>query len=262
MAIIRFPAVAGLFYPADETALRGEIRRLLVGANRPDLPPPKALVAPHAGYIYSGPVAASAYRQLEPIAAHIIRVVLAGPAHRVSFRGVAYGAAERYRTPLGDVEVDTGAYAAIANLPQVLRYEAPFEGEHCLEVQLPFLQSLLGSFRILPLLVGDASSTEVADVLERLWGGEETLILISSDLSHYLDYGMARQRDTRTTQHIEALRPEAIGYEDACGRVPLAGLLHEAQRHGLRVHTLDLRSSGDTAGSRRQVVGYGAYTFY
>lgn len=261
MVKIRPAAVAGSFYPADPNVLRAEVRAYLAEAALADIPPPKALVAPHAGYIYSGPVAGSAYRQLEPIAARIQRVVLVGPAHRVPFRGIAYGEAERYRTPLGEVEVDTGAYAAIADLPQVRRYEAPFAGEHCLEVQLPFLQGILGSFRLVPLLVGEAAGAEVAEVLERLWGGEETLILISSDLSHYLDYGTARQRDQRTTQNIEALRPEAIGFEDACGRVPLTGLLREAQRHGLRAHTLDLRSSGDTAGPRHQVVGYGAYAF-
>ncbi len=261
MVKIRPPAVAGSFYPADPKALRAEVRGYLADAALADLPPPKALVAPHAGYIYSGPVAGSAYRQLEPVAARIGRVVLVGPAHRVPFRGIAYGEAERYRTPLGEVEIDTGALGAIADLPQVRRYEAPFAGEHCLEVQLPFLQSVLGSFRLVPLLVGEASGAEVAEVLERLWGGEETLILISSDLSHYLDYATARQRDGRTTQNIEALRPEAIGYEDACGRVPLTGLLREARRHGLRAHTLDLRNSGDTAGPRHQVVGYGAYAF-
>lgn len=261
MVKIRLPAVSGYFYPADPRALHEEVWRLLRGAKRSDLPPPKALVIPHAGYVYSGAVAASAYRQLESLTDRIQRVVLVGPAHRVPFQGIAYGEAERYRTPLGDVEVDTSAYAQVANLPQMHPYEAAFTGEHCLEVQLPFLQCLLGSFRIVPLLVGEATSSEVAEVLERLWGGEETLILISSDLSHYLDYGTAHQRDSLTSLHIETLQPEAIGYEDACGRIPLTGLLREAQRHGLRVYTLDLRNSGDTAGPRHQVVGYGSFAF-
>jgi len=258
---IRQPAVAGLFYPADSRALRAQIEGFLRSAKPAPGPPPKALVSPHAGYAYSGPVAASAYRALESVADRIRRVVMAGPSHRVGFRGIAYGEAERLHTPLGAVEVEHGAYAALADLPQVRRYEAPFEGEHCLEVQLPFLQMVLGRFSVVPLLVGEATSEEVAEVLERLWGGEETLILISSDLSHYLDYRSARERDAKTTRAIEGLLPEAISYDDACGRVPLAGLLRQARRHGLHAHTLDLRNSGDTAGPHHQVVGYGAYAF-
>jgi AmmeMemoRadiSam system protein B len=180
----------------------------------------------------------------------------------VAFTGLAYSVAERFRTPLGDVAVDDAAWEAIADLPQVRQFEAPFEGEHCLEVQLPFLQTLLQDFKVVPLLVGEADAAQVAEVLARLWGGEETLIVISSDLSHYLDYNTAKAMDAETSSAIEQLRPEAITHHGACGRNPLNGLLREARRQGLHARTLDLRNSGDTAGPRDQVVGYGAYVFH
>ena len=236
-----------MFYPADEDELRREVRAFLGSAKVDRASTPKAIVAPHAGYVYSGPVAGSAYAQLAARADEISRVVLFGPSHRVFFTGLAYSAAETFLTPLGPVPVDRTAYEAVRDLPQVRQYETPFEGEHCLEVQLPFLQLTLEGFRIVPFLVGDAGAEEVAQVMERLWGGDETLMVVSSDLSHYLDY--------------EDLRPEAIGYNQACGRNPLNGLLRAAQLHGLVARTLDLRNSGDTAGPRDQVVGYGAYAF-
>jgi hypothetical protein len=265
MSKIRRPAVAGLFYPGDASELRGLVADLLAAAApagaAADLhTQPKALIAPHAGYVYSGPIAASAYAQLtHPETIH--RVLLLGPAHRLAFRGIAVPAAEAFATPLGTVSVDRDAIAAIADLPQVGALDAAFDGEHCLEVQLPFLQSLLGDFRIVPLLVGDADDEAIAHVLERLWGGPETLIVISSDLSHYLDYDSARAIDTRTSEAICALRPEVIATRQACGRHPIAGLLTAARRHHLHAEQLDLRNSGDTAGPRERVVGYGAYAF-
>jgi MEMO1 family protein len=260
MKPIRQPAVAGLFYPADPLELRTQVQEYLANAEHRDLRP-KAIVAPHAGYIYSGPIAGSAYAQIAPIADLVRRVVLLGPAHRMAFRGLAYSSAGRFRTPLGEVRVDQAALEAIADLPQVHELEGPFDGEHCLEVQLPFLQTVLRDFKVVPLLVSEATPGQVAEVLERLWGGDETLVVISSDLSHYLDYATARTIDVETSAAIEGLRPEAIGHHQACGRTPLGGLLLEAQRHGLHAVTLDLRSSGDTAGPRTQVVGYGAYCF-
>jgi AmmeMemoRadiSam system protein B len=261
MTAIRYPSVAGLFYPADPKELAEQVRDYLTAAQTPDpaQPAPKAIIAPHAGYIYSGPVAGSAYAQLAGLAGRIARVVLLGPAHRVALRGLAYSRAESFLTPLGAVPVDRPALAGLADLPQVREIEAPFEGEHCLEVQLPFLQLTLGAFRLVPLLVGDAEGAEVAEVLERLWGGEETLIVISSDLSHYMDYASATSMDAQTSKAIEDLRPEAIGYHQACGRIPVAGLLQEARSRGLHARTLDLRNSGDTAGPKDRVVGYGAY---
>lgn len=261
MPAIRYPSVAGLFYPADPKELGDQVRDYLAAASRPDpaQPAPKAIIAPHAGYIYSGPVAGSAYAQLAALSGHIDRVVLLGPAHRVALSGLAYSRAETFLTPLGAIPVDRGALAGLAGLSQVRELEAPFEGEHCLEVQLPFLQLTLGDFSLVPLLVGDAEGAEVAEVLDRLWGGDETLIVISSDLSHYLDYASARAMDAQTARAIEDLRPEAIGYHQACGRIPVAGLLQEARRRGLHARTLDLRNSGDTAGPKDRVVGYGAY---
>jgi AmmeMemoRadiSam system protein B len=261
MAIIRHPNVAGMFYPADAQSLRETVLSCLPSSGRDESGIPKAIVAPHAGYIYSGAVAGRAYAQLEGRAQDITRVVLLGPSHRVPFHGLAYSEADSFLTPLGAVAVDRSAYQAVVDLPQVREFEAPFEGEHCLEVQLPFLQLVLQDFRIVPFLVGEAAAEEVAAVLDRLWGAEETLIVISSDLSHYLDYESACKLDADTSRAIEALRPQDISYHQACGRNPLKGLLREAKRHGLRARTLDLRNSGDTGGPRDQVVGYGAYAF-
>lgn len=265
MSIDRQPAVAGLFYPAAAAPLRRQVETLLAGARRAAAhaaETPKALVAPHAGYRYSGPVAACAYARLASVAATIRRVLLLGPAHRVAFRGIAYPVAERLLTPLGAVAVDREALAALADLPQVRMLDRAFEDEHCLEVQLPFLQTLLADFRVVPLLVGDAEPAEVAEVIDRLWGGPETLILVSSDLSHYLDYDTAVQVDARTSRAIERLDAAALDHQSACGATPLCGLLLEARRRGLRVATLDLRNSADTAGTRDRVVGYGAYVFH
>jgi AmmeMemoRadiSam system protein B len=259
MTIIRQPSVAGLFYPADPQALTGKVRDYLAAADAGQVPAPKALIVPHAGYVYSGPVAGSAYARIAALAGRVTLVVLLGPAHRVALRGLAYSRADAFLTPLGPVPVDRAALEGLADLPQVSEHDAPFEGEHCLEVQLPFLQLTLGTFALVPLLVGDATGPEVAEVLARLWGGEETLIVISSDLSHYLAYAQARAIDARTSQAIAELRPEAIGYHQACGRIPIAGLLLEARRRGLTAEVLDLRNSGDTAGPRDRVVGYGAY---
>jgi len=264
MSRVREPAVAGIFYPADAPALRREVARCLAEAV-PDTaggPPPKAIIAPHAGYIYSGPVAGSAYARLKPLRGRIRRVVLLGPAHRVGFRGLAASGAEAFRTPLGDLPVDRAALRALGDLPQVREYDTAHALEHSLEVHLPFLQEVLGEFQIVPLVVGDSEAAEVAEVLERLWGGPETLVVISSDLSHYQDYASARTRDADTSRAIETLQPEAIDYEDACGRNPVNGLLLVARRHGYVVETIDLRNSGDTAGSRDRVVGYGAYVLH
>jgi AmmeMemoRadiSam system protein B len=261
MASIRHPNVAGMFYPADARDLEESVRTYLTLAKTDHTPTPKAIVAPHAGYIYSGPVAGSAYAQLMEHGTEISRVILLGPSHRVPFSGLAYSRADEFLTPLGGVPVDRAAYAELDDLPQVRAFEAPFDGEHCLEVQLPFLQMVLERFKIVPFLVGDASTQEVAEVIDRLWGGEETLIVISSDLSHYLDYESARRIDAETSRAIEALQPEDISQHQACGRNPLAGLLREARQHGLRARTLDLRNSGDTAGPHDRVVGYGAYAF-
>jgi AmmeMemoRadiSam system protein B len=249
-----------MFYPAAAAALRAMLRDFLAAAG-PGAGTPKAIIVPHAGYIYSGPVAASAYAWLHQARDRIRRIVLLGPSHRVPFYGLALSSADAFTTPLGDIPVDQEAIQAVRDLPQVQVLDEAHTLEHSLEVQLPFLQEVLGDFSLVPLVVGEASAAEVAEVLERLWGGDETRLVISSDLSHYHDYETARSMDGATSRAIETLSLEAIGYEDACGRVPVTGLLAAARRHGLKVRTLDLRNSGDTAGPRDQVVGYGAYVF-
>ncbi len=258
-------AVAGSFYPADPAQLRQSLQNLITdadtgktdGRNRP----PKALIAPHAGYIYSGPIAATAYSTLAPWASMISRVILLGPSHRVGFRGIATPGCDAFDTPLGTVTVDQTAIEQIAHLDGVVELPQAHAYEHSLEVQLPFLQTLLPQFSLVPLVVGDADAEQVAAVLEALWGGEETLIVISSDLSHYHAYREAQQRDQNTTAAIEKFDNHLRG-EQACGCRPLNGLLTAAKRHHLQLTTLDLRNSGDTAGGKDQVVGYGAYVLH
>jgi AmmeMemoRadiSam system protein B len=222
---------------------------------------PKAIIAPHAGYVYSGPIAASVYARLKPARGRITRVVLLGPAHRVGFHGLALPSADYFMTPLGRIPLDQEAVKKISALPQVHVMDAAHAQEHSLEVHLPFLQESLGEFSLVPLVVGDAGPEDVAEVLDALWGGPETLIVISSDLSHYHDYKTAQKLDRATSQAIEQLRIEDIQYDHACGRNPVNGLLHVARRLGLKAKTIDLRNSGDTAGSHDRVVGYGAYVF-
>ncbi len=261
MLEVRRPAVAGQFYPDDPSDLRRMVDDYLTEATA-QTPPPKAVIVPHAGYVYSGPIAATAYVTLTPARETISRVVLLGPAHRVPFHGLASSNAKRFDTPLGSVELDRPAIELALTLHQVKLMDQAHALEHSLEVQLPFLQEVLADFSLAPFVVGDAKPDEVAEVLDLLWGGPETLIVISSDLSHFYDDATARRLDADTSAAIEALRPEDIGYEQACGRNPVNGLLDLARRRGLKAQTLDLRNSGDTAGSRHQVVGYGAYVFH
>lgn len=256
---VRLPAVAGQFYTDNPALLSDQIRQFLLQAPAESAKAPKAIIAPHAGYIYSGPVAATAYKTLEAVSDKIRRVVIMSPAHRYGFRGIAWSAADYFRTPLGDLKVDHEAINKLSPLSFVANIEQAFEGEHALEVHLPFLQSVLKDFEIVPFIVGMATPEQVAEVLGTLWGDEETLIVISSDLSHFHDYQTARQRDHKTSQLIEALDYQHIHGEDACGVYPLSGLLLAAKRKNLHASLLDLRNSGDTAGSHDSVVGYGAY---
>ncbi|MBX3616067.1 AmmeMemoRadiSam system protein B [Nitrosomonas sp.] len=259
MAMVRSPAVAGLFYPAEIQQLQHDVRQLLAHAKFPDIKP-KALIVPHAGYIYSGAIAATAYACLNPIATRIRRVVLLGPAHRVAVQGLALPNVDVFATPLGSVRLDTDLIKEIAHLPQVMVSDEAHTLEHSLEVQLPFLQSVLGEFALLPLAVGMTSAEAVAEVLDHVWGGEETLIVISSDLSHYLPYTTAQRMDTGTVQSILQLKLP-IEQAQACGNIPINGLMLAAQKHHLKPRLLDLRNSGDTAGSRDHVVGYAAIAF-
>jgi AmmeMemoRadiSam system protein B len=256
----RQPAVAGSFYPADPLELRATVNALLTRA-RTDLSAPKAMIVPHAGYIYSGPVAATAYARLLNSPGVYSRVVLLGPAHRVAFSGLAATSATAFLTPLGEVPVDQEAIRRLLDLPQVHVLDEAHRLEHSLEVHLPFLQATLGRFSLVPLVVGDATAEEVCEVLEREAALPGTLLVISSDLSHYHDYATAIRMDKATSARIEALDYAGIGYGQACGRNPVSGLLLYATRHALKADTIDLRNSGDTAGPRDQVVGYGAYVF-
>jgi len=260
--IIRQPAVAGMFYPGDKAELHLSVETYLQEALHKQTEPqavPKAIIVPHAGYVYSGPVAASAYARLLPAREQIHRVILLGPSHRVPFRGLASSSATHFVTPLGQIPLDRQLIAQLEAFPQVTRLDQAHAAEHSLEVHLPFLQEVLADFSLVPLVVGDARPQDVAEILEAAWGGPETLIVISSDLSHYHDYATAQKMDQATSRAIEALQPEAIHYDDACGRNPVNGLLELARRKGLHATTIDLRNSGDTAGPRDQVVGYGAY---
>jgi len=267
IAGVRPAAVAGTFYPGNPAVLARAVfgfieegrRRMPATSAAPSAPTsaPKALIVPHAGYVYSGAVAASAYARIAPLKGSIARVVLIGPCHRVSVRGIALPEARAFATPLGEVEVDAVAIGQIRGMPGVVASAHAHAADHALEVQLPFLQQVLGRFRVVPLLVGDASMEQVGAVLERLWGGNETLVVISSDLSHYLPYADAQRRDRNTIDAV--LRMESsLGHEQACGATPVNGLLGIARKRAMQVELLDLRNSGDTAGDRARVVGYAA----
>lgn len=260
MIRIRSAAVSGLFYPEDSRALAEMVARLMWEAGVYTDPPPKALIVPHAGYVYSGPVAASAYRTVNGNK-KVKRVVLMGPAHRIPVGGLVVPDSDAFSTPLGVVPLDRDGIASALSLPQVTTSSAAHALEHSLEVHLPFLQTALNDFSLVPLAIGEATSEQVAEVLGRLWGGEETLIVISTDLSHYLPYDAARQADMKTARAIVDMRPDQIRYDGACGAVPVRGLLAIAQQRGMKAELLDLRNSGDTEGDRERVVGYGAFAF-
>jgi MEMO1 family protein len=257
-------AVAGRFYPAEPDVLRRQVQAYLdEGAARiaNNALPVKAVIAPHAGYMYSGPIAGSAYAALAADRGRVRRVVLIGPAHFESFAGLALSSHSSYLSPLGPVPVDTNAVASLIEAQLAFIFDAAHAREHALEVQLPFLQTALGEISIVPILVGSASGKTVHRAIEALWGGSETRFVISSDLSHYMDFDTAREIDERTARNIEALRPKAIDTYAACGQVPICGMLEAAREHQLGARTLDLRNSGETAGPRNQVVGYGAFAF-
>lgn len=258
METTRQPAVAGSFYPADSQTLGAMVDDMLREAET-GLPAPRALIVPHAGYVYSGPVAASGYACLLNRDNPINRVILLGPAHRVPFQGLAMSSAAEFATPLGSIPLDQKLMRELEALPQVRYMDAAHELEHSLEVHLPFLQRTLDRFSLVPLVVGDASAADVAGVLELAWSGPETLVVVSSDLSHYHSYETANRMDRETSAFIEALDYQAIDHNHACGRTPVAGLLLFAKHHDMHVTTLDLRNSGDTAGPKDRVVGYGTY---
>lgn len=257
----RKPAVAGMFYPEQPTELAASVAGYLADAPAEPVAPehrPKALIVPHAGYVYSAPIAASAYRLLGPLRGEIERVVLLGPAHRVYLQGMAVPSVDAFAMPNGDVVLDSAGIAQALTQPGVMSSDRAHAMEHSLEVHLPFLQSVLDDFLLVPVVVGECPSEDVARLLEVLWGGDETLIVVSSDLSHYHPYAIARSHDAATTRNIVA-RSTTLTGEQACGAFAINGLMRAAAAHDLRVQVLDVRNSGDTAGDRSQVVGYGAY---
>jgi hypothetical protein len=260
---VRAPAVAGMFYPGESRELAHSLAQLLGAAahDAPERAVPKAIIAPHAGYIFSGPVAASVYAQLAPARSRINRVVLLGPTHRVAVKGLALPGCSAFATPLGTVEIDQAAVERLTGMPQVTVSAQAHALEHSLEVHVPFLQAVLEKFTLVPLAVGRAGAQEVAEVLDAVWGGPETLIVVSSDLSHYLSYSDAQAVDRATAKAIVGLAAD-LSHEQACGATPVMGLTHVARRRGLKPELVDLRNSGDTAGDRNRVVGYGAFAFY
>lgn len=264
---VRPPAVAGRFYPDDPSALRSLLEQYLRAASSPEPSGklPKAAIAPHAGYPYSGPIAAFAYAHLKPIAKRTRRIVLIGPAHYVAFPGMAVSSATAFACPLGELPVDQQATERLLELPTVHIHDAAHEPEHGLEVHLPWILHCLSDAdsppAIVPILCGQTEASHVAQAMLSLWGGDETAIIVSSDLSHYLEYDEAKELDIATSAAIESLEPHRIGPDQACGRLAIQGLLLLAAQHSLTARTLDQRSSGDTAGPRQQVVGYGAYLF-
>jgi AmmeMemoRadiSam system protein B/AmmeMemoRadiSam system protein A len=264
MTMIRPAAVAGAFYPAPADEVRRLIALLLAAAPRAAGPPPKAVIVPHAGWVYSGPIAAHAYARLAPLAGRVSRVVLLGPAHRISYRGIALSGADAWASPLGPIALDVaGAQALARPLPGIGRFDDAHAQEHSLEVQVPFIQTVLGlGVQLLPLLVGDEPPELVDQAIDLAWGGPETVVIVSTDLSHFLDAEACAQKDAATRAAIEDLAPERLERDDACGRLPLAGLLLVARRRGMRIETLDVRHSGDTAGTRDRVVGYGAWALF
>ena len=275
MSKMRAPAVAGQFYPGDPGKLRRVVNEYISHGTQPKGAAPKgaaakgaalkgaaakAIIAPHAGYIYSGPIAGSSYAYLAKLKSQPRRVVLIGPSHWARVAGLAASSAQAFVTPLGNVPIDAAAMETVLVLPQVIIQDEAHVREHCLEVHLPFLQTIFDDFVLVPLVVGDASASEVAEVLKLLWVDQETIVVISSDLSHYHDYETAVMLDKITSQAIEELRPLKEG--QACGRKAINGLLYFAKQVDLHPETVDLRNSGDTAGPKDRVVGYGAYVFH
>jgi len=260
---VRPAAVAGMFYPGNAPQLEAEVADLLDGIEifEARLGYPKALIVPHAGYVYSGPVAARAYDELAAARGLVKRVVLFGPSHYVAGRGLALPEVEAFETPLGRIPVDAESVRALADLPQVVKSEPAHAQEHSLEVQLPFLQRMLGTFSLVPLAAGAATAEEVAQVLDRLWGGPETLIVISTDLSHYHAYDEARRVDGATLDRIQD-RATDIRHDEACGATALNGFLSLCRARNLPVRLLAACNSGDTAGGKERVVGYSALAVY
>ncbi len=259
---VRPPSQAGRFYAADSTELRGEVEGLLADVPPTDLASPKAVIAPHAGYVFSGPIAASAYAAFRPQADAVRRIILLGPSHHATFQGFAIPSCAAFSTPLGNIPLDLETLALMAQRSDVRELDSAHIPEHSLEVHVPFLQVVFAEFQLTPVLVGQASVAETSRLLDSLWNGHETRVIVSSDLSHFHDYRTAQALDAATAKQIEGLSGEELTGEDACGFRAIRGLLAIARRRGMTCRTLDLRNSGDTAGGRDRVVGYGAFALH
>lgn len=259
MGMAKQPNVAGSFYPAKQLTLQQTVTDLLAAVPASSANLPKAMIVPHAGYIYSGQIAAYAYKSFLKSKHKINNIILIGPAHFVPFFGIATTYADSFITPLGSIDVNQDIVSKALQLKQVIELDRAFQKEHCLEVQLPFISQVLPHSKIVPFLVGNASYQEVAELMKAVWGGGDTLIIVSSDLSHYHDYATANKLDNETSLAIENLQIEKLGANSACGRLAIQGLLQCAVDFGLKVSKLDLKNSGDTAGDMARVVGYGAY---
>lgn len=261
MENIRPAAVAGLFYPASNDELVQLVNNELSQATLKSQHKPIAIIVPHAGYIYSGPIAASVFKYLQNFRSIIKRVLLIGPSHRVNFQGLALSNADFFQTPLGKVRLDKNCQEKLLNIPDIQLLDQAHENEHSLEVQLPFLQQVLNNFSLIPIVAGHASAELVEQAIDSIWDGEETLIVVSSDLSHYHDYITAQELDNSTSKAIIGLDHTEIASENACGYVGVNGLLLFAKNHHLKASIIDVRNSGDTAGDKKSVVGYGGYIF-
>ncbi len=258
---VRQPAVAGLFYDRDPVQLGSVVDELLSGVTATGGPRPKVLIVPHAGYVYSGATAASAYLRLAPWRNDIRRVVLLGPAHRVYLEQVALPGCDSYASPLGEVPIDVELAAIATELPGVCVSEQAHREEHSLEVQLPFLQRLLGDFSLLPMVVGHCPPGQVAAIIDALWGGPETLIVVSTDLSHFHSYEQAERLDRLTCERLLA-HDQSLNGEDACGANALNGLMTSEHGRQLEVELVHRCNSGDSTGDHSRVVGYGAFALY
>jgi len=256
----RMPAVAGFFYTDNPGSLATEVDSYLSGCTQTRLErSPRALIVPHAGYLFSGAIAASAYAPLAPWRRQITRVVLLGPAHRVYIQGLALPSVSGFRTPLGEVLLDTGNMRLISEKFGIEINDQAHAAEHSLEVQLPFLQRSLDHFRLVPIVAGDCDPAEIQAIIRHYWGEADTLLIISTDLSHFLSDADAREMDQRTADAVMDLAPEKIGELQACGRIPLKALLAVAREYGAQIRQLAMGNSGDVSGDRHQVVGYGAW---
>jgi len=257
-------AVAGTFYPRDHDELTQSILQMLQVAatlqpeSTTEQTSIRTIIAPHAGYIYSGPIAASAYHYIQPSASTIENVILIGPAHRAAVTTCVCPTARWFETPLGKIPIAQDILEPLVKQKLLYIDQHAHQFEHSLEVHLPFLQTLCSDFTLIPLLVGDCAAQNIVDIISLLQT-DNSLLIVSTDLSHFLDYQSANQRDKKTTAAIESLDYSAIGPEDACGCVALSGLLLHAQQQGLHINSVDYRNSGDTAGNKNRVVGYGAY---